>query len=196
MVEVTRISSKRPKEHETLSFQDRQEWELWLQQNHSSADGIWMLFHRKEFGRPGIGYREALEEALRFGWIDSIVKKLDEERYVRKFTPRKASSRWSRTNLEIVRHLMAEGRMTERGMTALGDLDERLSLLMDDAPTEDQMSSLFLDEPDLRRTFDSLPPSQRRRYAAWIFDAKRVETRARRAAKAAQMIMEGRPPIV
>ena len=196
MVEVTGMPSKRPKEYGTLSFRDRQEWEQWLQLNHSSSDGIWMMFHRKELGRPGIEYREALEEALRFGWIDSIVKKLDEERYVRKFTPRKASSRWSRTNLEIVRHLMAEGRMTERGMTALGDLDERLSLLMDDAPTEDQMSSLFLDEPDLRRTFDSLPPSQRRRYAAWIFDAKRVETRARRAAKAAQMIMEGRPPIV
>lgn len=196
MVEVSVPPSKNSRGYETLFFRDRGEWERWLQMNHMSAEGIWMLFHRREFGLPGIEYHEALEEALRFGWIDSIIKKLDDERYVRKFTPRKASSRWSRTNLEIARRLMAEGRMTERGMAALGDLDERLSLLTDDAPTEEQMSSLFLDDADLRRSFDSLPPAQRRRYAAWILDAKREETRTRRAAKAARMIREGVPPLV
>lgn len=196
MVEVSVPPSKNSRGYETLFFRDRGEWERWLQMNHMSAEAIWMLFHRREFGRPGIEYHEALEEALRFGWIDSIIKKLDDERYVRKFTPRKASSRWSRTNLEIARRLMAEGRMTERGMAALGDLDERLSLLTDDAPTEEQMSSLFLDDADLRRSFDSLPPAQRRRYAAWILDAKREETRTRRAAKAARMIREGVPPLV
>jgi uncharacterized protein YdeI (YjbR/CyaY-like superfamily) len=97
------------------SFTDRAKWRSWLEKNHSSAKGIWVIYFKKHTGKPTMTYAEAVEEALCFGWIDSLTKKLDEERYMQKFTPRKNNSNWSELNKKRVEKLIAEGKMENAG---------------------------------------------------------------------------------
>ena len=82
----------------TLEVRTRQEWRNWLQDHHSSESEIWLVFHKRHTGLDGISYDPAVEEAICFGWIDSIVRRLDDDHYARKFTPRKSDSRWSTIN--------------------------------------------------------------------------------------------------
>ena len=103
-----------------IQVSTRGEWRKWLAENYDKeADGIWLVFYRRAAGRASLGYEEALEEALCFGWIDSIIKKLDEARYCRKFTPRKNTSRWSPANRKRVAKLMKSGAMTEFGLAKI-----------------------------------------------------------------------------
>ena len=89
-------------------FKDRKEWREWLSKNHNIEAGIWLVYYKKETGRTSIEYDDSVEEALCFGWIDSIIKKIDEEKYVRKFTPRKPNSRWSESNKRRVEKMIKE----------------------------------------------------------------------------------------
>jgi hypothetical protein len=88
----------------------RGQWRRWLAENHDKEEnGIWLVFYKKETGRPSLEYEESVEEALCFGWIDSIIKRIDDDKYCRKFTPRKDDSRWSNTNKERVEKIIKEG---------------------------------------------------------------------------------------
>lgn len=98
---------------ETLYVSTRKEWRLWLQGNHNSRDEIWLVFYRKETGRPSLSYNVAVEEALCFGWIDSIRKSIDDEKYVQRFSQRKDGSSYSQTNKERLAYLENEGKLTE-----------------------------------------------------------------------------------
>ena len=97
----------------------RVEWRDWLSQHGQSETEVWLIYYRKDSGRPRIPYDDAVEEALCFGWIDSIVKRMDDEKFAQKFTPRRYGSRWSELNVRRVRKLMKEGRMTEAGLANL-----------------------------------------------------------------------------
>lgn len=98
----------------------RSQWRRWLAENYDrEKNGIWLVFSRKETGRPSLEYGESVEEALCFGWIDSIIKRIDDGRYCRKFTPRKDGSRWSVTNKRRVERITKEGRMTEFGLAKI-----------------------------------------------------------------------------
>ena len=100
-----------------LYVKTRVEWRNWLATSHNTVkDGVWLVFYRKGVDRPSLKYEEALLEALCFGWIDSIIKKIDDETYVRKFTLRKADSHWSESNRKRVRKLIEDGQMTESGL--------------------------------------------------------------------------------
>ena len=83
---------------ETLEVKDRQDWRMWLKEHHDSNSDIWLVFYKQHTGATSISYDAAVEEALCFGWIDSLVRRLDDDRYARKFTPRKAGSKWSTAN--------------------------------------------------------------------------------------------------
>ena len=98
---------------ETVDVGNAKHWRSWLQKNHLKNKGVWLVFHRKGSTQPTLSYDEAIDEALAYGWIDSIIKKIDEERFVRKFSPRHLGSVWSKYNLERVEKLTAEGRMTK-----------------------------------------------------------------------------------
>ncbi len=99
-----------------LLFEDRDGWRKWLMKNHSTSGVVWLLFYKKHTGKPCMAYDAAVEEALCFGWIDSLTKRIDNERYAQKFTPRKQSSNWSESNLRRVKKLIESGRMTEVGL--------------------------------------------------------------------------------
>ena len=103
----------------------RDEWRAWLAEHHDTEREVWLVSYKKHTGRPQIPYDDAVEEALCFGWIDSLVKTIDDERFAQKFSPRKGKSNWSESNKRRVRKLVREGRMTEAGLaTAKGILED------------------------------------------------------------------------
>src|SRR5918992_6386370 len=114
-----------------LYVTNRDEWRAWLEKNHATEREVWLIYYKKHTGKPRIPYDDAVEEALCFGWIDSIVKTLDGDRYMQKFTPRTNVGKWSRLNLERVKKLLHEGRMTEAGRAKL---PPDLTPLPDQAP--------------------------------------------------------------
>jgi uncharacterized protein YdeI (YjbR/CyaY-like superfamily) len=101
---------------ELLHVTSRDAWRAWLARHHDTKTEIWLVFHKKHTGQPGVAYGDAVEEALCFGWIDSIVRRLDEDRYAQKFTPRKPKSNWSDSNLRRFARMVGEGRMTAAGL--------------------------------------------------------------------------------
>lgn len=179
-----------------LSFPSAKEWNDWLAKNHDVSSGIRIRFFNKGSGKEGLGRREALETALMFGWIDSILKNYDQDSYLLRFTPRKNGSHWSRVNLEIAERLIAEGRMTDAGLRALGDLKERYESLKDEDQIDKDLDGLFKDDPETLAAFDSLPRSHRKTYGRYILSAKRPETRLGRMARVAPMIRGRKPPIL
>ena len=103
---------------ETVNAADRAEWRHWLAKNFARCDEIWLVFYKKAVSKPSVSYDHAVEEALCFGWIDGMKKKLDEECYAFRFTPRKPKSQWSKSNLQRVERLIAEGKMMPAGLKA------------------------------------------------------------------------------
>ncbi len=107
----------------TLYAPDRRSWRAWLKKNYRSEKEIWLVYFRKETGRPRLPYHEAVEEALCFGWIDSTAKKIDEERFAQRFSRRRPGSEYSQTNKERLRVLIARGRVPGNVRAGLGDID-------------------------------------------------------------------------
>lgn len=108
----------------TFHTASRAEWRKWLKKNYKTEKEIWLVYYKKDSGRPRIAYNDAVEEALCFGWIDSTVRKLDEERFAQKFSPRKPKSGYSQANKERLRKLIAEGKVAKDVLATLGDLAE------------------------------------------------------------------------
>lgn len=173
-----------------LHFESKEDWHDWLQQHHSDEKEIWIVFFKKHTNKKGMAYSDAVEEALCFGWIDSIIQRIDDEKYAQKFTPRKPRSKWSSLNIKRVIRLMKQNRMKEAGLR----LVER-ALLEGDAAQKKEMerksvtAPLWLEKklkenPDAWNNFTLLPPSHQRRYILWITEAKRTETIERRMTEA------------
>ena len=103
-----------PKTTETLYAKDRKEWRKWLQKNHAKKKDVWLIYYKKHTGKKRIPYDDAVEEALRFGWIDSTVKRMDDERFIQRYSPRKKGSIWALSNIQRVRNLMKQGKMEKK----------------------------------------------------------------------------------
>ena len=173
--------------NKTLLVTDREQWRRWLEQNHTREREVWLIFKKIHTGQPSIPYEDSVEEALCFGWIDSLIQRIDEDRYARKFTPRKPGSKWSQLNKRRVAKMIESGRMKEAGL-ALVDFpltDAKSPPVphpMPDLP--DWLASALKANPMAWENFNKLPPSHRRNYIGWISDAKREETRQRRIQEA------------
>ena len=102
--------------NQQFHFVNRHDWRTWLEANHATANEAWLVIYKKHTGKPGLSYEEAVEEALCFGWIDGVMKRLDEEKYALRFSPRKKGSVWSELNKRRVAKLIKQGRMTEAGL--------------------------------------------------------------------------------
>ena len=172
-------------------FVSRAAWRDWLEKNHDKASEIWLAFYKKSSGKASGSYEEALQEALCFGWIDSIVQKLDEERYIQRWTPRKPQSIWSASNKARVRKLIAKGRMAAPGLAAIkrAKKDGSWDKLNDierigngGGPPPDVMAAIAA-HPGLEKKFAALSASRRKILSYWVASAKRPETRDRRIAQ-------------
>ncbi len=106
---------------DTFYTADRRAWRRWLRKNHRIRNEVWLVYYRKGSGRARIAYNDAVEEALCFGWIDSTVRKLDEQRFAQRFSPRKPGSRYSQANMERLRKLLALRKVTRAVVVTLGD---------------------------------------------------------------------------
>jgi uncharacterized protein YdeI (YjbR/CyaY-like superfamily) len=180
-----------------LYVTDRNEWHNWLSKNHDTEAGIWLIFYKKKSSMPTIGYEAAVEEALCFGWIDSIIKKIDAAKYARKFTPRSDTSKWSPLNKKRANKMIKEGRMTEVGLakiktakkTGLWDEDARPRISLD-IPLE--FAKALARNKKAKENFDKLATSYRRHYISWIAVAKRPETKKRRIEESIALLERGK----
>jgi uncharacterized protein YdeI (YjbR/CyaY-like superfamily) len=184
-------------QYETLYIKNRPTWRAWLRANHAKSRGIWLKYFKKKTGKPSLRYEEALEEALCFGWIDSIIRRIDEEAYVQKFTPRAASSNWSEKNLRLVGELRGRGLMSPAGESAVAKWKPRVpdSSVAESGPVERDggiprfISDALARKPPALDNFGKLAPGYKRMYLKWILSARKEETRLNRAAEAADRLM-------
>ena len=179
----------------TLLVRTLGQWRDWLAEHHASESEVWLVFHKKHTGVASIDYLDALDEALCFGWVDSLVKRLDDRRYVRKFTPRRPDSRWSAVNRKRYAELETEGRLhppgIDRAPTNRG-YDPRPPRLELPAKLPAYIQAALRNHPTASHHFEALSPSQRRRYLAWIESAKREATRLRRLEEAIRLLASGK----
>ena len=142
--------------------------------------------------------KSSVEEALCFGWVDSIIKKIDEVSYARKFTPRKPQSKWSPTNIARVEKCIREGRMTANGLALVEDAkrtgawDNPVSKPVFDLTMPPEFEKALQENPAAREQFEKLSVSHRKEYLLWIVTAKRPETRERRIAESIHLLSEGK----
>ncbi len=180
-----------------LYLTNRGQWRDWLCGHHATEAEVWLIFYKKETCKPTIRYEDAVEEALCFGWIDSIIKKIDAERYARKFTPRKDNSKWSALNKKRANKMIKEGRMTDVGLskiqtakrTGLWEKDSRGQISFDVPP---EFAKALAQNKKAKENFDKLAPSYRKQYIGWIAVAKRAETKKRRIEESITLLEKGK----
>jgi uncharacterized protein YdeI (YjbR/CyaY-like superfamily) len=178
----------------TLRVQSRKAWREWLLTHHETETGIWLVFSKMKASQPSLTYDDAVEEALCFGWVDSLIKRLNERDYARKFTPRKPDSKWSTPNRQRYAKLRAAGLLAPAGVkrsptTRSGDAPR---------PNRSRLPAYF--ERALKRNraawkfFEQLAPSYRRLYIAWIDSAKTEPTRQKRLREVLDRLSAGQKP--
>lgn len=171
-------------------FRSRAEWRAWLKRNHAKVPALWLVFLKKHTGKPSVRYEEAVQEALCFGWIDGKIRRIDDERYAQRFTPRRKGSNWSALNRRRADRLIKEGLMMPAGLAEVekakangrwADAGQAGPKVVD-IPAE--LAQALDRRPGLRAVFERLSPRCRAEYAMWIGNAKQPETRERRVAQA------------
>jgi len=162
-----------------------EDFRAWLEDNHASEAELWVGFYKVGTGRPSITWPESVDEALCFGWIDGLRKKLDDESYVIRFTPRKPTSNWSAKNLSRIEELIAEGRVRPAGLAIYEARDPDKSRVYSferrkEAKLDAEQEQRFRANEAAWEFFQSQPPGYRRTSIHWVISAKREETRTRR----------------
>jgi len=170
---------------EVFLAKDREAWRDWLAKNHVDQKEVWLLIFKKKADKECVAYNDAVEEALCYGWIDGKVKRIDEEKHVIRFTPRKPKSVWSESNKARVRKMIKAGKMTEAGLKLVkaakrsGQWQKAAEWAnMDEVPAD--LEKALFDNDQARENFGNFASSYRKMYIGWILDAKRDETRQRR----------------
>jgi uncharacterized protein YdeI (YjbR/CyaY-like superfamily) len=176
----------------TLDVRSRKRWRKWLEKNHAAETEIWLVFYKQHTGEKSIDLGDAMDEALCFGWVDSLVKRLDDDRYARKFTPRKPDSRWSTINRRRYAELKSHGLLAPAGLKRPPtDRDG-------DAPRPSITALPSYIEKELQaharahQFFEELAPSCRRAYIGWVDSAKRDETKQKRLREMIDLLAAGK----
>jgi len=181
-------------DHPRVEVASRAELRAWLQCNHTRTTSIWLVTWKKAAGARHVPYSDVVDEALCFGWIDSLPRKLDADRTMVRLSPRKPGSAWSAVNKSKLERLLAEGLVTKAGLAAMdGAMADgswsRLDSIATLSPPPDLAKALAA-FPAARLNFEAFPPSVRRAILEWITQAKTAETRARRVGETARLAAE------
>jgi uncharacterized protein YdeI (YjbR/CyaY-like superfamily) len=169
-----------------------QRWRKWLADHHDSETEVWLIFHKKHTATPSVAYLDALDEALCYGWIDSLVRRLDDDRYARKFTPRKAVSKWSEINRRRYAELEKAGRVRAAGKArspATGASYDSITHVPEKIPAS--IAKGLKGSPEAWRFFKTLTSREQRMYLGWIWVAKKEETKQRRMKEAIRLLENG-----
>lgn len=173
---------------------NRSDWRIWLKENADKLKEVWLIYYKKHTGKPRVSYDDAVEEAICFGWIDSTIKRIDDECYMQKFTPRNKGSNWSAHNVTRANKMIDKGKMTESGLILFNHWKSSNKEAISREPTQgkqippdDLIEALTKNELALSN-FNNLAPSYKRNYILWITDAKKEDTRIRRIEKAVKLL--------
>ncbi len=173
------------------------DWSAWLAEHHADTPGVWLVSAKKSTGRQALSYDDAVVEALRWGWVDSTARPVDEHRSMLWFAPRRRQSVWTRNNKQRVARLEAEGRLEPAGRAQVDAAKASgMWTLMDDVEdlvVPDDLAAAFEAHPGSRAAYDAFTPSVRKQVLAWIALARKPETRAARIARTAELAAEGKP---
>jgi uncharacterized protein YdeI (YjbR/CyaY-like superfamily) len=169
---------------ETIYITNRKDWRKWLGKNHKKKNEVWLIYYKRHTKKPRIPYDDAVEEALCYGWIDSIVRRIDDEKYAQKYTPRRPGSKWSKSNIERANKMIKQKKMTGAGLVLFKEV--RLEEMLQTR----KVKKKFVIPPDLKnalaknkkalKNFTGFADSYKRTYILYIMDAKREDTRVRR----------------
>jgi uncharacterized protein YdeI (YjbR/CyaY-like superfamily) len=181
---------------EGTPFATAAEWEVWLAEHHADSDGIWIRFAKKASGIESVVYKEAVHEALRYGWIDGHTKRLDDDYYVQRFTPRRARSRWSKINCAKAEALIASGAMQPAGLAEVerAKADGRWDAAYDapsSATVPDDLRAALDADPRASAFFETIDANNRYAILHRLQEAKKPETRVRRIEKFVAMLSRG-----
>jgi len=169
----------------TFEPRDRKEWRNWLKDNHSNTQEIWLIYFKKHTNKPTVTYMDSVEEAICFGWIDGIKKRIDDERYTHRFTPRRKNSKWSPTNINIAKRMIKAKMITSSGLQTY---KQRKEYAIDFIEIHSSIENSFPFELEQKlrsnkiawNNFENLAPSHRKQYFLWINSAKKDKTKQKR----------------
>jgi len=178
-------------ELETLHLRTRQEWRAWLAKHHTSSPGIWFVFFKDHTGLKTIPYEDMVREALCFGWIDSLIKRLDDDRYAIKVTPRQPTSKWSHLNRKRWAELKSASLLTSAGLAA-APTDNTYAAKPTIPELPDYIAEAFKTNAKAWEFFQQLAPTYRRGFVVWIHIAKRPETRDKRIRESIRLLAAGK----
>ena len=183
----------------TLLFEDKKKWRDWLEKNHLKYNEIWLTHYKKNSNKKSIKQRDAVEEAICFGWIDSTLKKIDEERYILRYTPRKKKSVWSKINKDTAEKMILLGKMTQSGYDTIniakkqGLWETAYTNKVKDRLPSDLKRALVLDKIAWNN-FQNFANSYRNMYIGWIKNAKTDKTRLKRINEVVKRSKENKKP--
>jgi len=183
-----------------LDFKNREEWRTWLTQNQDKIDSVWLTFHKKRSVKKGMTLEESVEEAICFGWIDGKLKKIDAEKFILRFSPRKANSVWSKINKDRAKRLIKSGRMTCAGLAKIeaakktGCWDKAYTNKTKDEMPAD-LEQALMKEKGAWENFQRFANSYRNMYIGWVNDSKTDETRQKRIQKVVEQASKNKKQV-
>lgn len=183
---------------ETFCPSSRQEWRRWLQEHHDKKQSVWLVYYKKELNLPTITWSEAVDEALCFGWIDSTVRSIDPEKFMRFFSKRKTNSVWSKINKEKILRLIEQELMTPAGLQSIETAKQNGSwIILDDIEAlkiPKDLEQEFKTQSGSKAFFLSLSKSARKSILQWLVLARQPETRRKRIAEIAALAAQKLKP--
>lgn len=168
-----------------IFFESRNEFRTWLEEHHDTAEELWVGYYKADAERSGIGYGESVEEALCFGWIDGLIKGIDDETYTRRFTPRSPDSKWSKANKERVEAMIEAGKMTPAGMELVEAAKESgewadAYRLADDHEIPAELEAALRENETAWENFQNFSNTDQHAFIAAVEEAKTDETKQKR----------------
>lgn len=180
---------------ETVYAKNRKEWRRWLSKNHKKENKVNLIKYKKHTGKPSLTSKEAMEEAICFGWIDTTMKRLDEEKYMQRFSKRTGNSRWSKNTLRYGKNLIEQGKMAKAGLEAYKKGLKKKPLdhkLRKNPRTPGDLTKELDKNKKAKQNFMDMAPSYKRFYIWWIENAKKSDTRKRRIKQVVERVKENK----
>ena len=182
-----------------LYFKQREEWRKWLSKNHDNLEEIWLIHYKKHTNKPSITYDEAVEEAICFGWIDSKMKKIDEEKFILRYSPRKKNSLWSKNNKQRAVMMIKKGKMTKSGLQKIEEAKKNgkwknayTSKVEPEIPND--LKNALMKDKQVWNNFKNFANSYKLTYIFWVNNAKTKETRERRILDVVKRTLQNKKP--
>lgn len=174
-------------------FANRAEWRAWLEKYHAEKQEVWLVHYKKDIKAKSLSYEEGVEEALCFGWIDGLLKRIDAQKFALRYSPRKKNSIWAENNKKRVAKLIREGRMTDGGLAKIAEAKQsgEWRTATERENVEAIISKLeraLWHSKGALAAFRKLTPSRKKQYAWWVSSAKREETRKQRIHAIVEMV--------